>query len=412
MLLVLAGGALTAVVYSPRMDFMCLAQTALHAADSDHAGWSCLHYAAARGDTQTIRHLLAYGMNINQRNALGRTPLAEAARLGQLQAVRVFIAQGAAIRIPDTKSGFTALHFAARNQHPAVLRTLLLAGANPNVHNQWRQTPLWLAAWQAWQGNTVIAHILVEFGATVDNADQQGHTPLHMAARAGNAPMAAYLLAAGAAVNYRDNQGRTPLYQAVRGNHLQAARILLAHGAAPNVHVDGWTPLRVAVVSRYYQLANLLVRYGATGYEQYAIHAGLAAGQELVESQRFDDAVRNLDRVIAMAPNSAQGYYFRGRALLGQGAIQRAVDDLRKALTIAPEHTDTLEWLGLAYTRSGEHRQAVDTLERLIQARPGYGRAHHLLAQNLNTMGQSQRAAQGERTACRLGYRPACSSAF
>lgn len=407
-LLLVVACALTAVATAPRTDFVCLAQRALHAADEDHERWSCMHYAAARGDTAAIKRMLAYGADIDQRNAYGRTPLAEAARLGQIEAARLLIARGAELEAFDTKSGFTPLHLAAQNHHPAVVRTLLMAGADPNVHNQWQQTPLWQTAWQAWHGNTQIAHILVAFGAQVDLADEQGHTPLHMAARAGHAPMVAYLIEVGADVDHVSDRGRTPLYQAALGNHVAAARILLAHGADPDVAIDGWTPLRLAVSAGHYKLADLLVRNGASGYEQYVAQARLAAGQRLLESKQFEDAIQNLDQAIALTPQEPQAYFYRGLARIGQGSPDRAQADFNRALALSPHHTGALEWLGVAYARSGEYRQALDALERLIRERPDYGRGYQLLAQSLQALGQPERAQQGLQTACRLGYQPAC----
>lgn len=230
----------------PQIDAICLAQRALHLGDEERRRWSCLHYAAARGDTDAIERILAEGADVDMRNAAGRTPLAEAAKRGRLAAVRALLRHGAEVDVYDTQSGFTPLHLAAEGNHAAVVRRLLAAGANVDARNQWDQTPLWQTAWQAWHGNTEVAHILVARGARIDVADDKGHTPLHMAARSGHTPMAAFLLDSGADIEHRSNKGRTPLYQAVIGGHADTVRLLLKRGADPNVSVDGVSALELA----------------------------------------------------------------------------------------------------------------------------------------------------------------------
>lgn len=234
----LAAAVLGALVASPRVDAVCLAQKAAHFSSEAHRRWSCLHYAAVRGDVATIDRILAEDGDIDVRNAAGRTPLAEAAKRGRLTAVRALLHRGAEIDVYDTQSGFTPLHLAAEGNHAAVVRRLLAAGASVNARNQWNQTPLWQAAWQAWHENTEVAHTLVARGAAVDVTDDKGHTPLHMAARAGHTPMAAFLIEAGADPNRRDDKGLTPLHQAVIGDHADTVRLLLNRGANPDIHAE------------------------------------------------------------------------------------------------------------------------------------------------------------------------------
>lgn len=262
-LALLAAAVLGAVLASPQVDATCLAQRALHLGDAEYRRWSCLHFAAARGDTRAIERLLDEGADVDGRNAAGRTPLAEAAKRGRLAAVRTLLAHGAEVDVYDTQSGFTPLHLAAEGNHAAVVRRLLAAGARVDARNQWNQTPLWQAAWQDWHGNTEVAHTLIANGASVDLADDKGHTPLHMAARAGHAPMVAYLLDAGADIDHRSDKGLTPLYQAVTGGHPDTVRVLLERGADPEASVDGVSALALARKQDRAAIAELLVAHGA-----------------------------------------------------------------------------------------------------------------------------------------------------
>lgn len=246
---------------------VCLAQSLLHGNDDDYAGWTCLHYAAARGDDKAIDRLLTRDTPVDPRNSLGRTPLMVAAKNGALGSVDQLLGHGANVNAHD-QAGFTALHLAAQELHAAVVRRFLRADARVNAQNKWQQTPLWLVAKQTEGNNTVIAHSLISNGAKVNTADAQGNTPLHMAARAGRYRMVKYLLTVGASVDPSNRQEQTPLYLAVIGNSLRSARILLRHGADPDVTSQGRSALEMASNHVNRNMANLLAAYGADGHTQ------------------------------------------------------------------------------------------------------------------------------------------------
>ncbi|XP_047100874.1 protein phosphatase 1 regulatory subunit 12C-like [Schistocerca piceifrons] len=74
--------------------------------------------------------------------------------------------------------GFTALHYAARRGHAAVVRLLLSAASDPNARDRWGQTPLHLAA--CW-GHAEAAAALLQAGADRGVRTNFGETPLDFA---------------------------------------------------------------------------------------------------------------------------------------------------------------------------------------------------------------------------------------
>jgi len=123
-----------------------------------------------------------------------------------------------------------------------------------------------------------LAGLLLAHGADV-NADSGSYvfayTPLHEAARHNSQQVANLLISKGADINagryirnreWADRYTYTPLLQAVRFNHFELAKVLLENGADPNISAHpstGETPLRLARNKGYVNLTRLLLEYNA-----------------------------------------------------------------------------------------------------------------------------------------------------
>jgi len=90
--------------------------------------WWLISLNSKPANLEKIRLLAAAGADPNARGKLGRTPLIEAAELGDVKHVKVLLAVGADVRLKD-ESGNTALRVAALQHHQTVIRLLKQAGA-------------------------------------------------------------------------------------------------------------------------------------------------------------------------------------------------------------------------------------------------------------------------------------------
>jgi len=89
--------------------------------------------------------------------------------------------------------------------------------------------------------------------------DQDGFTPLLVAAIHGCTDLIPVLLKAGAAVNESDDRRRTALHLAVHCGHAEAARVLLEAGADADARDrEGRTPRDLARQSRHERIRSLL----------------------------------------------------------------------------------------------------------------------------------------------------------
>src|SRR5437764_12358577 len=108
---------------------------------------------------------------------------------------RIVVGESEGLPAPDawTPDGFTPLHIAAFARNVEAARTLLDAGADPNVlatASFARVTPLGTCAFA---GATEVARVLLEHGADPTLPADDGFTPLDAAIENGNDELAALL---------------------------------------------------------------------------------------------------------------------------------------------------------------------------------------------------------------------------
>ena len=113
-------------------------------------------------------------------------------------------------------------------------------------------------------GNVETAKCLIEKGAEVNAKDNDGWTPLIMAARSGHIETAKFFVDNGAEVNAKDNDGWTSLIWAVWFGHTETAKLLIENGAEVNAKDNfGRTPLIWAASNGHTEAAKCLIEKGA-----------------------------------------------------------------------------------------------------------------------------------------------------
>ena len=229
-------------------------------------GQTALMWAAAQSQPAMVQLLLKAGASVDARSTVrdwqrrvtaegrpkdmyrgGLTPLLFAAREGGIDCMKVLLAKGADIDLPDP-DGTTALIMALLNYHWDAAKFLIETGADVNLWDIYGQTPLYVAV----DMNTLPIGRRVEL-PTMDRSTGED--------------IVALLLARGANPNaqlklrpryrnipndrYRDPMivwGTTPLLRAAKAGDIALMRLLLKSGALPNLaNSQGVTPLMAAV---------------------------------------------------------------------------------------------------------------------------------------------------------------------
>lgn len=151
-----------------------------------------IYEAAAAGKTDQLTDVLTRGLvAINLPSPDGFSALGFAAFFGQLEAVKILIANHADVNQPSANDfKVTPLHSACAISNYDIAKYLLEHGANVNAKQQSGVTPLHSAAHN---GQLEIISLLVNFGADINAKMENGKTPLQMAKEDGHDKIVAYL---------------------------------------------------------------------------------------------------------------------------------------------------------------------------------------------------------------------------
>ncbi len=211
----------------------------------DPAKSTLLHHAAGFGSIATMKRLLEAHVDVNATNRLGSTPLHWA--IHDEAKVRWLLAHGAGV---NTKQGAgrTPLYQAASlGDGHGILRLLLEHGADPNLRTANGRTPLMAAAGR---GDVEALRVLIVAKANVNAKDSAGETALMLAASQGSPEAVRLLIDHRADALARTKRDETALGNAGTAGNEKVVRLLLEHGAEVNVrNIRGYSPLMLAASS-------------------------------------------------------------------------------------------------------------------------------------------------------------------
>ncbi|XP_041077280.1 ankyrin repeat domain-containing protein 27-like isoform X2 [Polyodon spathula] len=142
------------------------------------------------------------------------------------------------------------------------LASVRVSGLGVNISNQDGFTPLHVAALH---GHAPLVSLLIGNGANINAQNAQNATPLHLACQNSHLQVVTSLLECNAKLNKKDHFGNTPLIHACLRGHLETAKVLLESGASLNVaNNQGSTALHEAVKGSHRPLVELLLQCGAS----------------------------------------------------------------------------------------------------------------------------------------------------
>ena len=220
---------------------------------------------ATEGNIDEVNRAIEIGIEIDELGAKGYTALMVAAYYGHRSVIKSLLAAGADPNLLSDDdglgAGMTALMFATdsffvtNRQH--ITQLLIAGGADVNQRGVGGKTAIFYAA-LAGAGDLDCVSTLIAAGADLDLHNDRGHTVLTSVATAENYAMLNLLMQAGAATT---GLASIQLIQAAAAGNVDRVRSLLATNV--NLDLDRGAAIGNAAAAGHTQIVELVIRAGA-----------------------------------------------------------------------------------------------------------------------------------------------------
>lgn len=173
------------------------------------------------------------------------SPLMFVARVGNVHALKILIAQPDIELNYQDNNGLSAVMVTAIECHVEAFRLLVFAGADVKLSNKYGETAITLSELN--HKHDLFEKVMLEFTLERGNRNAGGFYALHCAARRGDLDAVRLLTSRGYDVNVPDGEGYTPLMLAARKGHGSMCELLISSGANTDVkNARGETALSLA----------------------------------------------------------------------------------------------------------------------------------------------------------------------
>jgi uncharacterized protein len=135
-----------------------------------------LHRYARMNQIDELRAAIMAGMNLNEKDEFGATPLQYAIAENNVDVISLLLEHDADITAQDA-DGKTALHYAIEHKLPRVAEELIKK--NPKavaIADKFGNEPLWTATFNA-NGNYELVTLLLRYGADPDHLNNANLSP-------------------------------------------------------------------------------------------------------------------------------------------------------------------------------------------------------------------------------------------
>ena len=161
------------------------------------------------------------------------------------------------------------------------MQILLSASANVNQAANDGASPLFIASQY---GHCEVVQVLLSANANVNQADYGGWIPLDIASQHGHCDVVQVLLCASAEVNSLTDKGHSPLMLASHYGQKSVVKLLLKHQANANTRCPKWESfkaLHFAALAGHRSIVNLLIPFTELGEGELAEFSGEGMSSEL-----------------------------------------------------------------------------------------------------------------------------------
>jgi hypothetical protein len=133
-------------------------------------------------------------------------------------------------------------------------------------------------------------------------------------------------------------------------------------------------------------------------------------GLALKESGRFDEAIEDFEKTIALDPSRDAPYNNLGVLYLRAGLFEKSIAYLDKSIAIDPADAEAYDNRGVSYASAGQNERALEDFNKAIQLQKEDGAAYYNRGSLYRRAGYREFAISDFQKACELGIGKACDA--
>jgi ankyrin repeat protein len=210
-------------------EFLLGSKVSIHAVDA--GGLTPIHQAVIASHFNAVEFLLKKNATLEVRCRAGRTPLHYACDSDNADIVRLLLGAGAKAEAEIRGDSRRPIHVAAARGSVETIGVLYQHGVAMDARDSVGHRPLSVACHHG-HVDVVKTFLSLRQPLTMAFKDRPDHdSPLCVAAKAGHVSVVGLLIRRGATLNQRDEHGFTPLYYAAHYGRPQTLNILVNAGA-------------------------------------------------------------------------------------------------------------------------------------------------------------------------------------
>ncbi|XP_048246396.1 ankyrin repeat domain-containing protein 17-like [Haliotis rufescens] len=229
----------------------------------DDSGRNILHFACFSDNAQIVEYILSHHIaDINSRNKDGLTPVMIAACQGQKKVFDLLCGKGCDLNLTDHKDR-TILHAACYGDNVHIVEHLLLHEiVDINSRDENGHTPVIVAAQE---GESKVFNLLVNKHCDLSVLNNDNYTILHVASNGGSVRIVKRILSRNVAdKDSSGNNGVTPIMVAAENGHKNVFDLLVNKGCSlTTVDDSGRNILHCACVGGNVQIVEYIISQGS-----------------------------------------------------------------------------------------------------------------------------------------------------
>ncbi len=137
-----------------------------------------------------------------------------------------------------------------------------------------------------------------------------------------------------------------------------------------------------------------------------AVNALIARGRELLNTDRLEEAIADLERAATLAPDDPRAHFYLGRSYLRRAQQRRSRDEqfrrdvgkaareLARAVELEQNFPTARLYLGVAHFQLGEYEQALAEFEAYVERKPDSALGMWLMAHANYRLGRKEKARE------------------